>query len=173
MSSLLRNSTLETVFRPFPRNSHSRLKVSECAKGAGKASCGETVVQRNVFLESPFLLCSLKVFRTFKGADKKRTLQKHPFGQPFLCTTTPSPLLWLTPKVSPLTSRIPHTKKCTKLIFFSGSLRARLLRKKWKTHLIFLSQDKFDHDEGQRSAISGRCLHWRLSTGFLLFLQYL
>ena len=30
-----------------------------------------------------------------KGAEKKRTLQKHPFGQPFLCTT-PSPLLWRT-----------------------------------------------------------------------------
>ena len=28
-----------------------------------------------------------------KGAEKKRTLQKHPFGQPFL-RTTPSPLLW-------------------------------------------------------------------------------
>ena len=34
-------------------------------------------------------------------------------------------------------------------------------------------QDKFDHDKGQKSAISGRRLHWRLSTGFLLFLQYL
>ena len=27
----------------------------------------------------------------------------------------------------------------------------------------------FDHDEGQKSAISGRRLHWRLSTGFLSF----
>ena len=27
-------------------------------------------------------------------------------------------------------------------------------------------QDKFDHDKGQKSAISGRRLHWRLSTGF-------
>ena len=35
------------------------------------------------------------------------------------------------------------------------------------------SQDKFDHDKGQKSAISGRRLHSRLSTGFLLFLQYL
>ena len=58
-------------------------------------------MSKRVFLESPFLLCSLKVFRTFqvflranlKGAEKKRTLQKHPFGQPFL-RTTPSPLLW-------------------------------------------------------------------------------
>ena len=28
-----------------------------------------------------------------KGAEKKRTLQNYPFGQPFL-RTTPSPLLW-------------------------------------------------------------------------------
>ena len=34
---------------------------------------------------------SKRVF--LKGAEKKRTLQKHPFGQPFL-RTTPSPLLW-------------------------------------------------------------------------------
>ena len=32
-----------------------------------------------------------------------------------------------------------------------------------------LSQDKFDHDKGQKSAISGRRLHWRLSTGFFAF----
>ena len=31
------------------------------------------------------------------------------------------------------------------------------------------SQDKFDHDKGQKSAISGRRLHWRLSTGFFAF----
>ena len=45
--------------------------------------------------KSPFLLCPLKVFSTkhvkgpenLKGAEKKRTLQKHPFGQPFLRTT--------------------------------------------------------------------------------------
>ena len=61
---------------------------------------GEGVVWRNglskrVFWESPFLLCPLKVFRTFqvflranlKGTEKKRTLQRHPFGQPFLRTT--------------------------------------------------------------------------------------
>ena len=28
---------------------------------------------------------------------------------------------------------------------------------------------KFDHDKGQKSAISGRRLHWRLSTGFFAF----
>ena len=61
----------------------------------------EKRLSNRVLLESPFPLCSLKVFRTFsgvlrenlKGAEKKRTLQKHPFGQPFL-RTTPSPLLW-------------------------------------------------------------------------------
>ena len=30
-------------------------------------------------------------------------------------------------------------------------------------------QDKFDHDKGLKSAISGRRLHWRLSTGFFAF----
>ena len=30
-------------------------------------------------------------------------------------------------------------------------------------------QDAFDHDKGQKSAISGRRLHWRLSTGFFVF----
>ena len=37
-----------------------------CAKGAEKASCGETVVQKGV-LESPFLLFPFKVFRCFQG----------------------------------------------------------------------------------------------------------
>ena len=30
-------------------------------------------------------------------------------------------------------------------------------------------QDKFDHDKGQKSAISGCRLHWRLSTEFFAF----
>ena len=30
-------------------------------------------------------------------------------------------------------------------------------------------QGTFDHDKGQKSAISGRLLHWRLSTGFFVF----
>ena len=54
---------------------------------------------KRVFLESAFLLCPLKVFRRFKGKPQEgreaRTLQKHPFGRPFLCTT-PCPLLWHT-----------------------------------------------------------------------------
>ena len=38
----------------------------------------------------------------------------------------------------------------------------------------FYGQDKFDHDKGQKSAISGRRLHWRLSTGlFVLLLEFL
>ena len=31
------------------------------------------------------------------------------------------------------------------------------------------TQDKFDHDKGQKSAISGHRLHWRLSIGFFAF----
>ena len=69
-------------------------------KGAEKASCGETVLQQGVFLESPFLYAplkfALKALENLKGAKKKRTLQKYPFGQSFLCTTL-SPLLWRTP----------------------------------------------------------------------------
>ena len=38
-------------------------------------------------------------------------------------------------------------------------------------HFVYalFSQDTFDHDKGQKSAISGRRLHWRLSTGFSAF----
>ena len=37
-------------------------------------------------------------------------------------------------------------------------------------HLHFYqAQDKFDHDKGQKSAILGRRLHWRLSTGLFAF----
>ena len=50
------------------------------AKGAAKGSCAETVVQKGV-LESPFLLCPLKVFKDLSGV------------LPFL-RTTPLPLLW-------------------------------------------------------------------------------
>ena len=35
--------------------------------------------------------------------------------------------------------------------------------------LLQLVPDKFDHAKGQKSAISGRRLHWRLSTGFFAF----
>ena len=44
------------------------------------------------FFSAPFAFSgALKA--NLKGAEKKRTLQKHPFGRPFL-RTTPSPLLW-------------------------------------------------------------------------------
>ena len=49
----------------------------------------EKRLSKRASLESPFLLCPLRVFRTsqvflrtnLKGAEKKRTLQKHPFGE--------------------------------------------------------------------------------------------
>ena len=57
---------------------------------------------------SATLRFALKTLDNLKGAEKKRTLQKHPFGQPFLCTT-PSPLLWRTPILhNPLTACILH-----------------------------------------------------------------
>ena len=75
------------------------------AKGAVKGSCGETVVQKGVFGESVSSLLpegfqdlSGVLRENPKGAEKKRTLQKHPFGEPFL-RTTPSPLLWRAPKI--------------------------------------------------------------------------
>ena len=49
----------------------------------------------------------------------------------------------------------------TFLRFWAWSVR-RFLAK-------FETQDTFDHDKGQKSAISGRRLHWRLSTGFFAF----
>ena len=59
---------------------------------------------KRAFLESPFLLCPLKVCSlnglkdpgNLKGTENKRALQKRRFGQPFL-RTTPSPLLWRAP----------------------------------------------------------------------------
>ena len=84
---------------------------------------GEGVVRRNgcpkgVFLESPFLLCPLevcsentwKVLKTLRGQRRNRTLQKHPFGQPFL-RTTPSPLLWHTPKRALFTALFVVSKR--------------------------------------------------------------
>ena len=69
---------------------------------------GEGVVQRNgcpkgCFWRVRFFFAPLRfaldisgvVRANLKGAEKKQTLQKHPFGQPFL-RTTPSPLLWRT-----------------------------------------------------------------------------
>ena len=61
--------------------------VSERAKRAEKASCGETVVQKGVFGESvsslPPLRLALKTPENPQDAEE-RTLQKHPFGRSFL-----------------------------------------------------------------------------------------
>ena len=81
--------------------------LPERAKRAEKASCGETVVQKGVFGESVsslppsgfYDLSGILRAKTLRGEEKKRALQKHPFGQPFL-RTTPFPLLWRAPCVS-------------------------------------------------------------------------
>ena len=52
-----------------------------------------------VFFFSAPLRFSGVLRANLKGAEKKRTLQKHSFGQPFLLTT-PSPLLWCIPKIT-------------------------------------------------------------------------
>ena len=56
------------------------------------------------FFSAPFRFSDV-LRENLKGAEKKRTLQKHPFGQPFL-RTTPSPLLWRA-----LTSASRHSMK--------------------------------------------------------------
>ena len=78
---------------------------SERAKGAKKASCGETVVQKCVcgeFVPSlpPLRFACLKHLKgpeNLKGAEKKRILQKHPFQVLDDRFMTPSPLLWHAP----------------------------------------------------------------------------
>ena len=56
----------------------------------------EKQLSKRVFLESPFLLCLLKVFRCFKsksqGGREETDSPKIPFGQLFLRTTPSSPL---------------------------------------------------------------------------------
>ena len=51
---------------------------------------------------------------------------------------------------------------------FAAFSRRRTPQKKGPT-VGYSDQDAFDHDKGQKSAISGRRLHWRLSTGFFAF----
>ena len=92
----------------MPTREHSIrcIQLSERAKGAVKASCGETVAQKRAFGKSVSSL-PLEGFQdlsgvlraNLKGAEKKRTLQTHPFGQSFL-RRTPSPLLWRTLKLA-------------------------------------------------------------------------
>ena len=91
-------ATREQLLHPLVARSVHMDQGAPKERRRGRA---EKRLSRRVFLESPFLLWSLKVFQdlsavlraNLKGAEKKRTLQKHPFGQPFL-RTTPSPLLW-------------------------------------------------------------------------------
>ena len=80
-------------------------KESQGAPKERRRGRAQKRLSKRVFLESPFLLCPLYGFllkhlkdsENLKGAEKKRTLQKHAFGQPFL-RTTPSPLLWRPPR---------------------------------------------------------------------------
>ena len=61
------------------------------AKGAAKGSCGETVVQKGV-LESPFLLCPLKVFSSkhLKGLETLREQRRNGLSKtPFWTTVSP------------------------------------------------------------------------------------
>ena len=70
-----------------------------------------------------------------------------------------------------------HWRKCVLLprsrghLFHSSGPKLRPMTKttfsRNKNNIFF--QDTFDHDKGQKSAISGRRLHWRLSTGFIAF----
>ena len=59
--------------------------------------------------------------------------------------------------------------------FLAGTLWDKFWRPIRSRALLFTPdiksffQDTFDHDKGQKSAISGRRLHWRLSTGFFAF----
>ena len=70
-------------------------RTKGAAKGSWRNGCPKGCFWRVRFLSAPLRFSgSFSCFkRNLKGAEKKRTLQKHPFGQPFL-RTTPSPLLW-------------------------------------------------------------------------------
>ena len=75
-----------------------RMLTSERAKRAEKASCENGCPKRYFwrvrFFSAPSSF-ALEAPENLRGTEKKRTLQQHPFGQPFLCTA-PSPLLWRT-----------------------------------------------------------------------------
>ena len=99
-------------------------------KGAAKGSCGETVVQKGVFGESVSSLLpegfqdlSGVLRENRKGAEKKRTLQKNAFGQPFL-STTPSPLLWRALKNRGLVSE--NRNRIRREVARLGALRSEL-----------------------------------------------
>ena len=73
-------------FRACQRSGEGVVRRNGCPKGCS---------WRVRFVSGP-LGIALKTPENPKVAEKKRTLQKHRFGQPFLCTT-PSPLLWRAP----------------------------------------------------------------------------
>ena len=140
------------------------------AKRAEKASCGETVVQKDVSWRLRFFSAPLRVsgpFRCFKfkaslkGAEKKRTLKKHPFGQPFL-RTTPSPFLWRTPRllfleVASCLARSHRfsllTEKMLRGIASAGECMTPLSEQ--KRHIKLLHIKPFSVRPGHRSSRSG------------------
>ena len=79
----------------FKLRTSNNIRFHQGAPKERRRGGAEKRLSKRVFLESPFLLCSLNVFsylsgvlrENLKGAEKKRTLQKHPFGQLFLRTT--------------------------------------------------------------------------------------
>ena len=95
----IRGALEMTVLRTLNAN-HIRLRSTEhasrasqallggCAKGAEKASCGGTVVQKGV-LESPFLLFPLKVFRCFQGRPYWGREETDSPKTPFWTTVSP------------------------------------------------------------------------------------
>ena len=103
-------STLESTSVSFPdpgRTTDTQIILCQCPSvtiGARQRS-GEGVVRGNGrpkgcfwrvrFFSAP-LRFALQISENLKGAEKKQTLQRHPFGRLFP-RTTPSPLLWRTP----------------------------------------------------------------------------
>ena len=83
----------ELVIRTRQRSGEGVVRRNGCPKGC---------FWRVRFFSAP-LRFSLKTPERSRenllGAEKKRTLRKHPFGQPFL-RATPSPLLWRAPKLA-------------------------------------------------------------------------
>ena len=77
------------------------------------------------------LLKHLKGRENLKGAEKKRTLQKHPFGQLFL-RMTPSPLLWCAP-ILIVRSRGYRATPCAEVSRWSAriSLPVSMMRRHW------------------------------------------
>ena len=94
----------------FSTSINPQEQICQSAPKERRRRCAEKQYSKRVFWEIPFFLCPLIKLRfatktseilegaTSRGPEKKRTLQKHPSGRPFL-RTTPSPLLWRTPNL--------------------------------------------------------------------------